>query len=59
MTIVTEQFQKGRDERDYVEECPMCGVALIGMSPEEYREEHDCDPLNVLIVFPERRTNSE
>lgn len=42
-------------ERDYVNECPVCGMRLLGMSPEEYREKHspECNPLTSLYVFQE------
>lgn len=42
-------------EAEYVDECPVCGIALFGMSPEEYREEHaaECNPLAELYHFSE------
>lgn len=42
-------------EREYVDECPVCGTALIGMSPDEVRSIHadDCNTLLGLMVFPE------
>lgn len=43
-------------EVDYVEYCPACDCVLMGMSPDEYREEHlpKCtEPeLGMLSVFP-------
>lgn len=42
-----------REEPDYVEECPECGDRFIGMSPDEFRENHapECNPLLKLLSF--------
>lgn len=42
-------------EIEYVDECPVCGIALLGMSPDEYRRGHapECNPLAELYVFQE------
>jgi hypothetical protein len=41
------------NEAQYVAECPVCGVALVGMTPDEYRETHapECNPLAELYHF--------
>lgn len=58
---MTNNFRRGRDEIEHVEECPECGVALLGMSPEEFREKHlnVCSPggLAGLIVFPSKKAS--
>lgn len=46
------------DEREYVDECPSCGTRFVGVTPDEFRENHaaeDCPkaPLPRLLVFPE------
>lgn len=47
-------------EVDYVGSCPVCDVRFIGMSPDEFREEHapDCDPLAELYHFDGRQLHT-
>lgn len=42
-------------EVEYVDECPSCGARFVGMTPDEYRENHECggSPFIGLLVFPE------
>lgn len=51
-----QYFEKGADEVDHVDGCPMgCDQLFIGMTPEDMRrhmvEDHG-DPLGKLYVFP-------
>jgi hypothetical protein len=41
-------------ETRYVDACPQCNTTLVGVTPQEYREEHapECNPLAGLYVFP-------
>lgn len=41
-------------EREYVDECPTCGVRFVGMTPDEFRESHaeECNPVLGLLYFP-------
>lgn len=43
------------NEVEYVESCPVCGVQFLGMTPDEFRQEHapDCNPLAELYLFRE------
>jgi hypothetical protein len=43
-------------ESEYVNECPVCGITLLGMSPDEYRQKHapECNPLAELYHFSEK-----
>lgn len=56
-------FERGADERDYVEECPSgCGAAFIGMTPEDTREhivEDHGDPLGKIWDFPSEEWRRE
>lgn len=40
-------------ERDYVDECPNCETRFVGMTPDEFREEHapSCNPFLKLLRF--------
>ena len=42
------------DERDYVRECPTCGTRFVGMTPDEFRDQHadECNPVLGLLFFP-------
>ncbi|ELZ80831.1 MCM DNA helicase [Haloferax larsenii JCM 13917] len=56
-TPVFDYYMEGvsvtvEDEVEYIDECPSCGMLFLGMTPAEFREKHDRDPLNVLYVFP-------
>lgn len=47
--------EQSLQEVEYVDECPSCDAQLIGMSPDELREEHskECTPILQLVVFPD------
>ena len=53
---MSSTFSRIEDEVAYVDECPSCGMAFLGMPPAEFREEHDCDPLATLYVFSKEAT---
>lgn len=40
-------------EKEYVNECPSCETQFVGMSPNEFREEHapQCNALLTLLIF--------
>lgn len=45
------------EEVEYVKECPSCGEKFVGMTPQEFRQQHaleDCpnSPFPELLCFP-------
>lgn len=43
------------EEREYVEECPVCGTRFIGVTPDDVRaycrDDEECSSLGALHVF--------
>lgn len=56
--MTDEVFRRGRDEVEYVDECPQegCEAAFVGMTPDDVRdhiEDDHGDPLGRITVFPD------